>query len=77
MPFSINCTEFFGSIFVRAIFNQLILRIFHLLHREIDCWHWEIGNHSTKKEGAAELPKRLNQATRQSPQTLPPPAIEK
>ena len=35
MPFSINCTEFFGSIFVRAIFNQLILRIFHLLHREI------------------------------------------
>ncbi len=35
MPFSINCTVFFGSIFVRAIFNQLILRIFHLFHREI------------------------------------------
>ena len=35
MPFSVNCTEFFGSIFVRAIFNQLILRIFHLLHRKI------------------------------------------
>ena len=35
MPFSVNCTEFFGSIFVRAIFNQLILRIFQLLHREI------------------------------------------
>ncbi len=35
MPFSVNCTEFFGSIFVRAIFNQLTLRVFHLLHRNI------------------------------------------
>ena len=35
MPFSVNCTDFFGSIFVRAIFNQLILRVFQLMHREM------------------------------------------
>ena len=35
MTFSINCTEFFGSIFVRAIFNQLTLRVFHLLCGQI------------------------------------------